>query len=264
MWMVHRPERSDIMRLDGKVALITGAGAGIGRRAALLFAQEGAKVAIAEINEAAGRAVAQEVTDAGGQAVFVHTDVTEPESVQAAVRTAVTTFGKLDTLYNNAGGTNPKDAPVTEVPIEIFWATLRRDLFGTFLVCRFGIPEIIKAGGGAVVNTSSLVALRGKPRPSAVSYSTAKGGVSAMTRAMAVEYAPHKVRVNAVAPGITVTERLAQRIKVGAVPDSIMDRHLLGPLDPIDIAHMALYLASDDARMITGQIISVDSGAAMS
>ena len=186
-------------RLDGRVALITGAGVGNGRRAAVLFAREGAKVAVAEFADDAGRDAVAEITAAGGDALFVHVDVSEPDSVEAAVRATVARFGKLDTLYNNVGGTNPKDGPVTDVPIDVFWGSLKRDLFGTFLGCRFAIPEIIKAGGGAVINTASLVALIGKPAPSQISYTAAKGAIVSMTRAMAVQYAPQKVRVNAIA-----------------------------------------------------------------
>ncbi|MEO8857789.1 MAG: SDR family oxidoreductase [Burkholderiaceae bacterium] len=251
-------------RLNGKVALITGAGSGIGRCAALLFAREGAKVVIAEFDESAGRDVVAEVTTAGGEALFVATDVREPDSVQNAVCATVARFGKLDTLYNNVGGTNPKDGPVTDVDVGVFWASMERDLFGTFLGCKFAIPEIIKAGGGAVVNTASMVALIGKPPPSQVCYTAAKGAIASMTRAMAVQYAPQMVRVNALAPGITKTERVLKRISEGAIPVAMASRHLLGAAEPIDVAYAALYLACDEARMITGHILPVDSGMSMS
>ena len=251
-------------RLSGKVALITGAGAGIGKRAALLFAAEGAQVAVAEFNVDSGRATADAIEKAGGQAIFVRTDVGEEESVRAAVAATVAAFGKLTTLYNNVGGTNPRDGAVTDVPVEVFWDSLRRDLFGTFLGCRFAIPEIIKAGGGSVINTASMVALMGKPAPSQVSYTAAKGGIVAMTRAMAVEYAPHHVRVNAIAPGVTRTERIAARLDAGAIPSAMSARHLLGFLEPEDIAYAALYLASDESRKMTGHTLPVDSGMTMS
>ena len=251
-------------RLDGRVALITGAGVGNGRRAAVLFAREGAKVAVAEFADDAGRDAVAEITAAGGDALFVHVDVSEPDSVEAAVRATVARFGKLDTLYNNVGGTNPKDGPVTDVPIDVFWGSLKRDLFGTFLGCRFAIPEIIKAGGGAVINTASLVALIGKPAPSQISYTAAKGAIVSMTRAMAVQYAPQKVRVNAIAPGITKTERVSRRLDENAIPAAMLSRHLLGPGEPMDVANAALYLASDESRMITGHTLPVDSGMTMS
>ena len=252
-------------RLDGKVALITGAGAGIGRQAALLFAREGAKVAVADFAEEPGRSTVAEIERHGGHAVFCHTDVTSEASVQAAVAATVHRFGRLDIMYNNAGGTNPKDGPVDTVDIAIFWETMRRDLFGTFLGCRFAIPEIIKAGGGSIINTASLVALIGKPAPSQVCYTAAKGAIVSMTRAMAVEYAPHKIRVNAIAPGLTMTERITARVKDGRfIPNVILDRHLLGTCEPEDIAEAALYLASDASRRLTGHTLPVDSGITMS
>ena len=252
-------------RLEGKVALITGAGAGIGKASALLFSREGAKVALADFSEEAGRKAAAEVERQGGQAIFCHTDVTKEDSVKAAVAATVQKFGRLDVMYNNVGGTNPKDGPVHKVDIEIFWATINRDLFGTFLGCRFAIPEIIKAGGGSVINTSSLVALMGKPAPSQVCYTAAKGAIVSMTRGIAVEYAPQNVRVNAIAPGMTMTERIAARAGDGGfIPKILQDRHLLGVCDPDDIAEAALYLASDASRRVTGHTLPVDSGITMS
>ena len=251
-------------KLAGRVALITGGGGGIGKEAALLFAREGAKVVVADIAEDAGEAVAAAIRAEGGDALFVAIDVGEPDSVRAAVEKTVAAFGKLDTLYNNVGGTNPLDGPVDTVPIEVFWSTMRRDLFGTFLGCRFGIPEIVRAGGGAVVNTASLVALMGKPAPSQVCYTAAKGGIVSMTRAMAVQYAPLNVRVNAISPGLTLTERIEDHLQKNDSPQALIDRHLLGLPHPAGIAAGALFLASDDARYLTGHILPVDSGITMS
>jgi len=250
--------------LEGRVALITGAGQGIGQCAAELFSREGAAVAIADINGEASAAAADAINRAGGRAIGLKTDVSDPASAEAAVRATVSALGSLSILYNNVGGTSPKDGPVTEVPLEVFWAAINRDLYGTFLMCRFGIPEIVKAGGGAVINTASMVALMGKPRPATDCYVAAKGAIVALTRSMAVQYAPQHVRVNALAPGITRTERLARRLDEGAIPRALPDRHLLGLLEPVDVAQAALYLASDASRKLTGHILPIDSGVTMS
>jgi NAD(P)-dependent dehydrogenase (short-subunit alcohol dehydrogenase family) len=250
-------------RLEGKVAFITGAGTGIGRATALLFAREGARIAVAELHAAAGEETAHLVAQAGGQAIAVTTDVTEPDSVQAAVCKAVAAFGRLDILHNNAGGSTPQDNTAVEAPLDEFWRAIKLDLFGTFLGCRFGIPELIKAGGGSVINMTSNVALMGIAARDC--YTAAKGGIAAITRSLAVAYAPQRVRVNAIAPSATRTERVVKLLEGNPALSRMAQSHLLGAwIEPQDIAAAALYLAADESRMVTGQIIPVDSGVTIS
>jgi NAD(P)-dependent dehydrogenase (short-subunit alcohol dehydrogenase family) len=245
-------------RLAGKVAFITGAGIGIGRCTAELFAREGARVAVADIAGAAAEETAHRIAQVGGQAIALHTDVTEPDSVQAAIRCTVEQFGRLDVLHNNAGGSTARDSNVVDAPIEEFWRAIKLDLFGTFLGCRFGIPEIIRSGGGSVINMASNVALMGFPGRDC--YTAAKGGVASLTRSLAVEFAPQRVRVNALAPSVTKTERVTALVAGNAAMQKIADMHLLGLGEPLDVAYAALYLASDEARITTGCILPVDSG----
>jgi len=246
-------------RLAGKIALITGGGTGIGRATALLFAHEGARVAVAEIDAASGEETAHL---AGNGAICVRTDVTDEVSMQAAVRTTVQHFGGLHVLHNNAGGSTPRDNTVVDAPLEEFWRVIRLDLFGTFLGCRFGIPAIIESGGGSVINMSSNVALMGIAGRDC--YTAAKGGVAAMTRSMAVEFAAQNVRVNAIAPSATMTERVRKLVAGNAALDRMAKSHLLGLIEPADIAHMAVFLASDESRTVTGQVYPVDSGVTIS
>jgi len=149
-----------------------------------------------------------------------------------------------------------------EAPLDEFWRAIKLDLYGTFLGCRFGIPELIKAGGGSVINMSSNVALMGVPGRDC--YTAAKGGIAAITRSLAVAYAPQRVRVNAIAPSATMTERVKRLVAGNAALTKLADSHLLGLIEPDDIAHMALYLASDESRMVTGQVLPVDSGVTIS
>jgi NAD(P)-dependent dehydrogenase (short-subunit alcohol dehydrogenase family) len=256
-------------RLQGRCAFITGAGAGIARVASLLFAREGAKVAVIEINEEKGGATAQAVRDAGGDAIFVHTDITREDSVKEAVQRAVKEFGKLDLLYNCAGGSIVDDGLVTEVDIDKVWQhTMSLDVYGTIMCARHVVPEIIKAGGGAVINMSSGAALRGGS-PLHV-YTSAKGAILSLTRAMAGAYVQQNIRVNAICAGRIQTERNVLKYGVGGKGGgSIVDRQdakgrvndypfWLG--EPIDIANIALFLASDESRMITGAVIPADGG----
>ncbi|MFH0843894.1 MAG: SDR family oxidoreductase [Pseudomonadota bacterium] len=245
-------------RLKDKVAFITGSGAGIGRASAILFSKEGAKVVIAEINESSGNETARLINQDGGQALYIRTDVTDPESVKGAIKKTIETFGSLNLLYNNAGGSVGEDGSVTEVPIEVWQRTHAIDLFGTFLCCKFGIPELIKTGGGAVIVTSSIAGLTGWRRSA---YTAAKGGLISLTRVMAVDYARYNIRVNCLCPGLIVTERSAGQMKLFPhIADDMRPFHLLGLGEPDDVAHAALFLASDEAKLVTGVIFSVDSG----
>jgi NAD(P)-dependent dehydrogenase (short-subunit alcohol dehydrogenase family) len=250
-------------RLAGKVAFITGGGGGIGRATAERFAEEGAKVVIAEINDAAGEAAAQSArargTQSGGDAHFVHCDVRDKASVEAAFAETVKRFGKLNILHNNAGGSTPQDGPVTEVSEDEFWRVITLDLFGTFLCSKVGIPVMIKSGGGSIINMTSTLALNAVPGRDC--YTAAKGAIASMTRSMAVEYAPHKIRVNAIAPSVTLSDRVKKLLEGSKDIERLGSQHLLGLGLPIHMANMAVYLASDEAAITTGAIMVVDSGA---
>jgi NAD(P)-dependent dehydrogenase (short-subunit alcohol dehydrogenase family) len=193
----------------------------------------------------------------GNEAIAIRADVTDPDSLQAVIRATVDKFGRLDVLDDNAGSIAQDDTAVN-APLDEFWRAIKLDLYGTFLGCQFGIPELIKAGGGSVINMSSNVALMGVAGRDW--YTAAKGGIAAITRSLAVAYAPQRVRVNAIAPSATMTERVKKRIAGNAALTRLADSHLLGLIEPDDIASTALYLASDESRKVTGQVLPVDSG----
>lgn len=239
-------------RLDGKRAFITGAAGGIGSASARLFAAEGAAVAVCDIDDGAGNALVGEIEAAGGRAVFVDCDITDADEYQEAMDGAVAALGGLDILYNNAGGATSRDGKVTEIPIDEFWRTIGVDLFGTFLGCRLAIPHLSAAGGGAILNTTSIRAM--KATSGADAYTAAKGGVITLTRALALECAPMNIRVNAIAPGAVLTPRTQG---FGMVMEDNRQNHEkpLRTGRPEEIAAMALALVSDEASLVNGAIL---------
>lgn len=245
------------MRLKDKTAIITGSGAGIGRAAALMFAREGANVVVAEYDAATGARTAEEVVAAGGNAIFAQTDVSDESSMEAMVAKAVETFGGVNVLYNNVGGSRLTDGKITTVSNDEFWTKMRVDVFGSWMGCRLAIPHMIAAGGGSIINTTSIHGIVGIKGRNA--YATAKGAIISMTRALAVEFADQKIRVNCIAPGGTLTERVVERMSSGTASAGGAG-HLLGLSDPDDVASAALYFASDESRTTTGQVLAVDSG----
>jgi len=254
-------------RLEQKVALITGAGSGIAKAAARIFAQEGARIVIAEIDPVSGRATERMLKDGGFDALFVETDVTNEASAKRAVEATIERFGKLDVLYNCAGGSTAEDSLVTDVDMSEWHRTMTLNLLGPIHMCRHGIPRIVAAGGGAVVNMSSGAALRGAS-PSHV-YTAAKGGIISLTRALAGAFAKQNIRVNAICAGRILTERITSRYGTPERQGPIEDRQdAAGRVreypfwvgSPEDIARIALFLASDESRMITGAAIPADGG----
>ena len=246
-------------KLEGKVALITGAGGGIGRAGAVAFVREGAAVVVAEIDAERGEETAQLARETGGRATFVQTDVTQPEAVEAAVAAALREYGRLDVMYNNAGFSMNEEQGVVDTPIEVWNQTYAVNLFGSYLFCKYAIPELAKAGGGSIISTASVAGLAGAWKKHA--YATAKAGIIGLTRTIALEYAAQGIRANAICPGVTMSPRLRQRLTDNpALAEGYRKRQPLGLCEPEDIAATALFLASDDSRMITGQSIVVDGG----
>ncbi|MEO3430397.1 SDR family oxidoreductase [Pelagibius sp. CAU 1746] len=243
-------------RLHGKRAIITGGGNGIGAAAAMLFVREGAQVAILDTDREAGERAAAAAEAEGGEVLFLQADVSEPEDVEDAIDEAAGTFGGLDVLYNNAGGAAPRDGSFLDIPLEEFWRTVSVDLYGTFLASRIAVPYIQEAGGGAVINTASIRALKGTRGADA--YSAAKGGIVALTRAMALQCGPLGIRVNAIAPGAVLTDRTRGL----GMTDEIDPQWRVAPGQPLEVAELAVFLASDEASLVNGAIIPADGGGA--
>lgn len=248
-------------RLAGKVVIITGAGRGIGRAAALLFASEGARLALVDINEESGEAAAEEVRLQGGEAIYVKTDLTHSAQVKMMADTVVEKYGRIDVLYNNAGINH--FGKVTDADEAAWDRVMAVNAKSVFLTCKFVIPIMAKQKKGVIINTGSAASLVGLANLSA--YTASKGAVLQLTRNMALDYAKDGIRVNAICPGVTATEMTEQVIYDDPDPkaarerfDRVIPRGSMAA--PIEIANAALFLASDESSYITGAAIPVDGG----
>jgi len=248
------------MRLANRVALITGAGGGIGGESALLFSAEGASVVVVDVNDAAGEETVKRVKSAGGRAAYVRADVSKDADCAAMVRFAEKTFGKLDVLFNNAGIMDSADDDATRTSEATWDKTLAINLKGVFLGCKHGIPALRRAGGGSIVNTASFVALLGAATPQ-IAYTASKGGLLSMTRELAVIHAREKIRVNALCPGPLKTELLMKFLDTDAKKQRRLVHIPMGRFgEAQEMAKAALFLASDDSSFMTGASLVVDGG----
>ena len=247
-------------RLQDKVALITGAGSGIGRQTAALFASEGARVVAVDIDAEAGAAVVDEVGAAGGEAIFVRADVAKGADCAAMVEAAETEFGALHVLFNNAGISHIDDADAVDTDEAVWDLTMAVNLKGVFLGCKHGVPALRRAGGGSIINTASFVALLGAATPQ-LAYTASKGGVLALTRELAVVHAREGIRINALCPGPLRTELLMKYLDTEEKRQRRLVHIPMGRFGEADeIARAALYLASDESSYVTGTAFTVDGG----
>lgn len=247
-------------RLENKVAVITGAGSGIGRESALLFATEGARLVVAEVNDGAGRKTVSDIRSAGGEALFVHADVSVAEDARDMAAAAEETYGRLDVLFNNAGIFPAEDGSVVETDEATWDLVLRVNLKGVFLGCKYAIPAMLRSGGGSIINTASFVALLGAATPQ-IAYTASKGGVLSMTREIAIEFARRGIRANALCPGPVDTPLLRELLSDPARRARRMAHIPPGRLaKPREIAQAALFLASDESSYVNGATFTVDGG----
>lgn len=247
-------------RLSGKVALITGASDGVGKESSLLFAKEGAKILLVDINEAKGKQVADQIKSNGGEAYFFRADISKAEDCKQMIEVAEKTFGKLNILFNNAGIMISEDDDSVKTTEAVWDQTMNVNLKGVFLGCKFGIPALLRAGGGSIINTASFVALMGAATPQ-IAYTASKGGVLAMTRELAVIHAREKIRVNALCPGPLRTELLDKFLDTPEKRNRRLVHLPMGRFGQADeIAKGALFLASDDSSYVTGSTFLVDGG----
>jgi NAD(P)-dependent dehydrogenase (short-subunit alcohol dehydrogenase family) len=249
------------MRLAEKVCIITGAGSGMGRVAAQMFAREGARVVVAEFNEAAGEETVRLVRAAGGDATFVQTDVSQEADARRMVQHALATYGRLDVLYNNAGIMPEADHSVIDTDVETWDRVMAVNVRGVYLGCKYAIPAMIDGGGGSIINVSSFVALLGCSVPQDA-YTASKGAVLSLTRSLAVQFAPKGIRTNAICPGPIETPLLmdwlvkdeeARRIRLARNPTGRFGK-------PEEIVYVAIYLASDESRWTNGAALVIDGG----
>ncbi len=248
------------MKLENHVALITGAGNGIGRESAILFAAEGAAVVVCDVQETAGRQTVETITAAGGRAIYQHADVSRAADCEAAVARAEAEFGKLTVLFNNAGIMHGSDDNAMTTSEDVWDLTMAVNVKGVFFGCKFGIPALLRAGGGSIINTASFVAKLGAATPQ-LAYTASKGAVLAMTRELAVIHARENIRVNALCPGPLRTELLMSFLDTEEKKQRRLVHVPMGRFgEASEMARAALFLASDDASYVTGTDFMVDGG----
>ena len=250
-------------RLKGKVAIITGAGSGIGAATAITFAREGAKVSLAGRRVAKIQAVADQIVAEGGEALPVPTDVRYAEQVQNLIQKTIEHFGKLDILFNNAG-VLPVRCTVVELTEEQYEQTMATDVKGLWLCCKYALPEMIRNGGGSIINCSSISAFIGQRQQGV--YNVTKGGIDVLTKCMALDFARYNIRVNNVNPAWVRTEMNQEQLaefqaRGGKEWEEVLRLHPIGRLgEPQDVAWAVVYLASDEASWVTGTSLVVDGG----
>lgn len=249
------------MRLEGKVSIITGAGSGMGRTAATMFAAEGARVVVAEFDEEAGTGTVGQVRAAGGEASFVKADVSSETDAAAMVAAAVDRYGRVDVLYNNAGIMPELDHSVVDTDVATWDQVMAVNVRGVFLGCKYAIPRMVEQGSGSVINISSFVALLGCSVPQDA-YTASKGAVLSLTRSLAVQFGPRGVRSNAICPGPIetpmlmnwlVSDEAARQVRLARNPTGRFGQ-------PEEIVNVAIYLASDESRWTNGAHFVIDGG----
>ncbi len=248
------------MRLKNKIALITGGSSGIGRESAILFAQEGAKVIVTDINDEGGQETVKMIQEAGGEATYFHADVAKANDCQAMVKHAEDTYGALHILFNNAGIMHNDDGNAMSTEEAVFDLTMNINVKGVFFGCKYGIPALQRAGGGSIINTASFVAHLGAATPQ-IAYTASKGAVLAMTRELAIIHARENIRVNALCPGPLRTELLMKFLNTEAKKQRRLVHIPMGRFgEAKEMAKAALFLASDDSSYTTGTEFLVDGG----
>jgi NAD(P)-dependent dehydrogenase (short-subunit alcohol dehydrogenase family) len=246
-------------KIDGKIAIVTGAASGMGKATAILFAKEGAKVVVADIQDELGKETVKIITEGGGNAVFVHTDVRKVDDVKNMIKTTVDTYGKLDILFNNAGVFGAM-SPIILWPDEIMDNVVATHIKGVWNGMKYGSQQMFKTGGGTIINSASVTGYLACPMMAA--YAASKAGVISLTKSAAVEMAKRKVRVNCIAPGAIETPMLMNSVGQAGLPDVVKSIPMGRVGKPEEIAQAVLFFASDDSSYVTGQVLAVDGGMA--
>jgi len=250
------------MKLFNKVAIITGAGSGIGRASAIMFAKEGAKIIVADINDGGGEDTVTAIKSSGGEAAFVHTDVSLAYEVESLIKVAKNKFGKIDILFNNAGVVHEL-TPVENLDESLFDRVYAVNVKAHFMTAKYVVPVMREAGGGVIINMASMAGIR--PRKGQSAYASSKAAVIGLTKALALELAPHRIRANCICPAAVDTplapQMVPKGISVEEFNEAIIQTMPLGRIaTPEDVGYAALYLASDESAMLTGSCINVDGG----